>query len=240
MSISRRKFTKITLLGGAAFATSSSIFFPKPAESLSLDFLIKDAKIRNVWEGLIAYAGVKLIDTIFSPSQSMRETISVAENNFSQQGFSNDKTPLGRIRDDSIIWGQERRAVDPFTQSSIPNPGITIVEENNPEPTQFTASTTVGIQTAMKVLKEQYKLSLGDVKDILMPTQEIFEDITTWHGDNDPTIGKNPHVGFTNYRSRVAEVTRRYDRVNPKLGRIQMSIDSPQFNGSIITNIKFT
>lgn len=79
MLLTRRNFTKVALLGGASFATSSGIFFPKPAESFSLDFLIEDARVRNVMVGLVAYAGVRLVDAVFSPRQETRPAITVAE-----------------------------------------------------------------------------------------------------------------------------------------------------------------
>ncbi|MGK7956471.1 MAG: hypothetical protein AB4063_14665 [Crocosphaera sp.] len=98
----------------------------------------------------------------------------------------------------------------------------------------------MGINTASKVLKEQEGFSPTEVGELLLPTQELFEDITTWQGDNDPSIGKNPNVGFTVYRSKGAEVTRRYDRISPELGKIQVQIDSPSYKGIIITNVQFS
>ena len=237
MYLSRRKFTQVSLLTGASFATSVSFFFPKPVEAFSLDFLIKDASVDNVFTGLIAFAGIKIIDSLFPSTQP--PAITVAENKFDQKGFNKAKTPYGRIKDDSVIWGQEKIETDPLIKSNVPNPGFAIAEEDNPEPILFTASTTVGIRTAMKVLKKEYKFSTNQINEILIPAREDFTDITTWQGDRDPAIGNNPNVGFTSYVAQNADVLRRYERLNSKLGQITMNINSPICKTNITTNVKF-
>ncbi|MDJ0600851.1 MAG: twin-arginine translocation pathway signal protein [Crocosphaera sp.] len=242
MTLSRRKFTKLALLSGASSATSSGIFFPKPAESFNLDFLIKDATSRQMFAGLIVYAGVKLIDTAFPPKPTTEKVITVAQNTLTENGFTEQRTEYGEIRDQSIIWGDEKQEFDPDISSNIPNPGFAIA--NNLDyyvpPSIFTASTVVGINTASKVLKEQHGLYPTEVGELLLPTHEISEDIGTWQGDNDPSIGNNPKAGFTIYRAKGAEVTRRYDRISEKLGKIQMYIDSPNYRGTITTNVRFS
>ena len=242
MTLNRRKFTKLALLSSASCTTSSGIFFPKPAESLNLDFLIKDASSRKMLTGLVVYAGVKIIDTVFTPKPATEKAITVAQNTLTENGFTEQRTEYGKIRDQSIMFGDEKREFDPDSRSHIPNPGFAIANDLDGyiPPSIFTGSTVVGINTASKVLKEQYGFSPTEVGELLLPTQEIFEDITAWEGDNDPSIGKNPNVGFTIYRAKGAEVTRRYERMSPQLGKIQMYIDSPSYRGTITTNVKFS
>ncbi|MBD1933068.1 MULTISPECIES: hypothetical protein [Cyanophyceae] len=46
MALNRRKFTRIALIGGASFAASSGIFFPKPSEAFILGFLLRGLTAR--------------------------------------------------------------------------------------------------------------------------------------------------------------------------------------------------
>ena len=242
MTLNRRQFTKLALLSSASCATSSGIFFPKHAESLNLDFLIKDASSRKMLTGLVVHAGVRIIDRIFTPKPATEKAITVAQNTLTENGFREQRTEYGKIRDQSIMFGDEKREFDPDSRSHIPNPGFAIANDLDyyVAPSISTASTVVGINTASKVLKEQHRFSPTEVGELLLPTQELFEDITTWQGDNDPSIGNNPNVGFTVYRSKGAEVIRRYDRISPELGIIQVQIDSPNYKEIITTNVKFS
>jgi hypothetical protein len=241
MTINRREFTKLALLGSASFTASSGIFFPKPAEAFSLDFLIDQATTNKVFANLLTYAGVKAIDAIFAPPA--QTAINTTQQKLEQEGFNQNKTKYGQVSDANVMWGQEKQESQQNLGLNInaPNPGFAVqnTEDYYAKPALFTASTSVGIDNASQILAQQQKLSPEQVKDILIPWQEVFEDITSWQGDKDPTIGNNPNVGFTAYRARQGEVTRRYDRVSPELGIITFFINSHLFNGSITTNVKF-
>jgi hypothetical protein len=240
MTINRREFSKLALLCSASFA-SSGIFFPKPAEAFSLDFLVDRATTRNVFASLLTYAGIKAVDAIFTPST--QTVINTTQQKLEQQGFKQNKTKYGKVSDADIIWGQERQESQQNLGLNIvaPNPGFAVqnTQDYYAKPALFTASTSVGIDRAAQILARQQKLSPEQVKDVLIPWQEVFEDITSWQGDKDSTIGNNPNVGFTAYRARQGEVTRRYDRVSPELGIVTFFIDSYLFNGTITTNVKF-
>lgn len=241
MTINRRKFTKLAILGGASWGASRGIFFPKPAEAFSLDFLINQATTRNVFNNLLTYAGVKTIEAIFAPPT--QTAIDTTQAKLEQEGFKQNKTKYGQVSDTNVMWGQERQESQHNLGLNLiaPNPGFAVqnTQDYNAKPALFTASTSVGIDRAATILTQQQKLSPNQVQDILIPWQEIFEDITSWQGDRDPSIGNNPNVGFTAYRARQGEVTRRYDRVSPELGIITFFIDSQMFNGTITTNVKF-
>jgi hypothetical protein len=242
MNLDRRKFTKLAILGGTSFVASSGILFPKPAESFSLDFLVNNATTRNVFSNLLAYAGLKVIDAIFDPPA--QTVINTTEQKLEREGFNQNKTKYGQVSDTNVIWGQERQENQQNLGLNInaPNPGFAVqnTKDYYGKPALFTASTSVGIDRASTILAQQQKLSPEQIKDILIPWQEVFEDITSWQGDKDPTIGNNPNVGFTNYRARQGEVTRRYDRVSPELGIITFFVNSHLFNGTITTNVKFS
>ena len=241
MTINRRKFTKLAVFGAASCATSSGIFFPKPAEAFRLDFLIDKATSRNVFANLLTYAGVKVIDKIFAPSE--QSVINTTQQKLEQEGFNQNQTDYGKISDTNVIWGQERLESQQNLGLDInaPNPGFAVQNTKNyyAKPALFTASTSVGIDSALKILAQQERLSPEQVQDLLIPWQEVFEDITSWQGDQDPTIGNNPNVGFAAYRARQGEVTRRYDRVSPELGIVTFFINSHLYNGTITTNVKF-
>ena len=51
--LDRRKFTKLAILGGTSVAVSSGIFFPKPTEALSFDFLLKQEELLNIFFDLV-------------------------------------------------------------------------------------------------------------------------------------------------------------------------------------------
>ncbi|MEL6440646.1 MAG: twin-arginine translocation pathway signal protein [Cyanobacteria bacterium J06621_8] len=241
MTINRRKFTKLALFGTASCAASSGIFFPKPAEAFSLDFLIDKATSRNVFASLLTYAGVKAIDAIFAPPT--QTAINTTQQKLEQEGFEQNQTEYGQVSDTNVMWGQERQESQHNLGLNIvaPNPGFAVqnTQDYYAKPALFTASTSVGIDSASKILAQQQRLSPEQVKDILIPWQEVFEDITSWQGDRDPTIGENLNVGLTAYRARQGEVTRRYERVSPELGIVTFFVDSHLFNGVITTNVKF-
>ncbi len=86
----------------------------------------------------------------------------------------------------------------------------------------------MGIKEASKYLKAQ-GLSPQEIEDSLIPWRSRFEDLTTWLGDNDDSIGPNKGVGLTQYETKLGLVTRRYDVLDPdkgKLGKIRMIIDA--------------
>lgn len=242
MTINRREFTKLALLGSASCAVSSGILFPKPAEAFTLDFLIAQATTRNVFANLLTYTGVKTVDAIFAPPT--QTVINTTQAKLEQEGFNQNKTEYGQVSEQSVLWGQERQESQQNLGLNIvaPNPGFAVqnTQDYEAQPALFTASTSVGIDGAAKILTQQQKLSPEQAKDVLIPWQEIFQDITSWQGDRDPTIGNNPNVGFTAYRARQGEITRRYDRVTAELGIITFFIDSYFFNGTITTNVKFS
>lgn len=241
MTINRRKFTKLALLGSASFATSSGILFPKPAESFELEFLIKNATTSNIFTNLLTNAGITIINFILD--SSAQKAINTTEKKFEQEGFNQNKTPYAQVRDANLIWGQQRQESQRNLGLNVnaPNPGFAVQNTKDyfAKPALFTASTSVGIDCAIKLLSQQEKLSPEQVKDIVIPWQEVFEDITSWQGDKDPTIGSNPNVGLTSYRARQGEVIRRYDRVSPELGIVTFFIDSHLFKGKITTKVKF-
>lgn len=242
MTINRRKFTKLTLLGGASIAASTGILFPKPVESLEIDLPISKATSINIFGALLTYAGVKIIDSILTPSTQSK--IENTEETLEQEGYNHNRTQNGTISDKSVIWGQEKSENQQIVglDKTAPNPGLAFQDTKDlfAPPKIITSSTSVGVKEAAQILSQQYKLTAAQIQDILIPWQENFEDITTWYGDLDPTIGSNPNVGFADYEAQQGHVFRRYERLEAGLGIVKFRIESPYFNGRIITNVDFT
>ncbi len=238
MSLNRRKFTKLAVLGGASAVTSSSIFFPKPAESSEIfDFLLGRKTTGNIFNDLILYAGVKLVNHIFSPPPVTQSAMTTAQQNFQEQGFTQNRTPNGTIRDTNLIWGTQKQ------EDVGPNPGFSIIQPSNNygiETAQFTGPTAVGIDRSSKVLADK-GFSPLEVADLVFPWRETYEDWSSWSGDYDPETGKQiKGISFAEYETRGnAIVTRRYERLEPNLGRVIMRIQSRKYTGKIVTNVKF-
>ena len=76
-----------------------------------------------------------------------------------------------------------------------------------------------------------------------MPWRVNFEDWATWEGDKDPTIGRRANVSLANYRTRLGEVIRRYELLEPGkngLGKITLIVKTAnQPDREIITQVKF-
>ena len=242
MTISRRKFTKLTIIGGASVAASSGIFFPKPAESLEINIPISKASSSNIFGALLTYAGVKIIDAVLSPPAQSK--VDNAEETLEQEGYNQNRTQNGTISDRDVIWSQEKQENQQLVglDKIVPNSSVAIqdTEDLFVPPKIFTSSTSLGVSEVSAILAQQHKLTSEQIKDILIPWQENFEDITTWYGDLDPTIGKNPNVGLTDYEAQQGHVLRRYERLEAGLGRVKFNIESPYYNGRITANIDFS
>ncbi|MEM8723055.1 MAG: hypothetical protein AAGE84_27850 [Cyanobacteria bacterium P01_G01_bin.39] len=247
MSIYRRKFTKITLLGGASFAASSGILFPKPAESFEINLPIGKATSSNIFEGLLAYAGVKIIDAILDPPT--QSVIQGTEQELEQEGFNQNRTSNGKLGDSNVIWGQDRtESQQPVgLNKSVPNPGFAI--QNTKDlfqfPKIFTASTSVSLEQATEILFKQVKLMPEQIQDLIFPWSSNdnfeFSDVTSWLGNQGSSASDNSSdTGLINYRTRQGQVARRYERLEAGLGRVKFDIESPLYNGRIITYVDFT
>lgn len=247
MTINRRKFTKLTLLGGASFATSSGILFPKPAESFEINLPIGKATSSNIFEGLLAYAGVKIIDAIFDPPT--QSVIQGTEQELEQEGFNQSRTSNGKLGDTSVIWGQDKsESQQPVgLDINVPNSGFAIqnIKDLYQFPKIFTASTSVSLGKATEILSKQAKLMPDQIQDLIFPwsSNENFEfyDISTWLGDEDTSASNHSsNTGLINYRTRQGQVARRYERLEAGLGRIKFDIESSLYNGRIVTYVDFT
>ena len=232
--LNRRKFTKLAILGGTSVAVSSGIFFPKPTEALSFDFLLKQEELLNIFFDL-----VRAIAAYLNPELAsyIEPTVQAVNAKFIQNGYTQKPTPFAQRgaggRNSNPFWGTYKN------EKIALNPGLATVGVNNDILSKaiFTGPTTVGIKLAADYLASK-GLSPDEIDGSLMPWRSRFEDWTTWEGDQDQTIGPNKNVGLTQYETRLGLVTRRYDALDPssgKVGRIKMTIEAFNQPRRIIT-----
>ncbi|NES02231.1 MAG: Tat pathway signal protein [Okeania sp. SIO2F4] len=229
--LDRRKFTKLAILSGTSLAASSGIFFPKPTEAQSFDFLLTDENIKNIFFDLVRAIAAKLNPELAFDIES---TVKAVNTKFFDHGYTQNQTPFAQrgagSRNNNPLWGRYKN------EAIAPNFGLANVDTSGKEAT-FTGPTIVGIKVAADYLAAE-GLSPDEIDSSLMPWRSRFEDWTTWLGDNDPTIGPNPGVGLTQYETRLGLVTRRYDALDPssgKVGKIRMTIEAANQPRRVIT-----
>jgi len=231
MSISRRKFTRMALLGSASFTASSGIFFPKPAQAHSVDFPVKKLSVRLVFGELLNSAGGKIIGSVESPPVNQDEAwaIKSAEQKFVQRQFVQNGTPLAKAGAGNVgnlLWGRQKQ------ETLGPNAGFGFVQKYQDSVTaaQITGPTMTGIHLSNQFLVDQ-RLTPSEIAGSLLPVRSQFDDWGTWEGDDDPAMGRKTGVGFTQYRTALGEVTARYELVEPGhngFGRIYLIIEAAE------------
>lgn len=217
--LNRRKFIRNTAVGTAAFAGGSGIFFPKPAISASINYLLSkdgpsDAVLRTLTTSNIAQGASETLPPMTDPA--IVRVVQDVQTRFVQDNFTDNQTPftkrLGNVN--NPLWGQQRN------ETLGPNPGFGTVQirRNRAEPIAFTGSTTAGIDRAILILSdEQYQAD--ELDNALMPVRERFEDWGTWAGDVDPSTGEIINTtSLTNYETRFGSVLRRYTVEEPGPG----------------------
>jgi hypothetical protein len=241
MSINRRKFNRMALLGGASFATSSGIFFPKPAEAYELEFPLKALSAGKVFDDIIRYSSARAIPGILSPilqgranfeSQIEPEAASVirsADQVLVNRQFTKNRTELaksGAGAATSLLWGRQRQ------ENLGPNVGFGFVQkyEDSFTDAKISGPTMTGIYNAQKVLVDQ-RLTPDEIAGSILPVRSQLDDLGSWAGDSDPSVGRNPRVGFTQYQTASGIVTSRYDLVVPGpkgFGKVQIMIEAAE------------
>lgn len=229
MTISRRKFIKTIAFSSTSFATSSGIFFPKPAEAYSINYLLSDGTANNVFKNIIQNAIASGISEK-PPSDLNRAVLSIVQStqaDFTRRQFNQAQTPFAKRlnNQNNPLWGRQKQ------EDAGPNPGFATIQtvENQVSAVTFSGSTTIGIDRAIKILAADAKLSPSELDGSLIPVREQFEDWGTWAGDVDPRTGKYLGASITTYATRLGEVTRRYDVIEPGKrgsGNIQFTIES--------------
>lgn len=253
MSINRRKFNRIALLGGASFATSSGIFFPKPAEAYSLEFPLKALSAGKVFDELLRYSAARAIPGVLSPILQGRSNfenqiepgaasvIRSADKVLVNRQFTNNRTELARAGTGaatSLLWGRQRQ------ENLGPNVGFGFVQkyEDSFTDAKISGPTMTGIYNAQKVLVDQ-RLTPDEIAGSLLPVRSTLDDLGSWAGDNDPSVGLKSGVGFTQYQTASGMVTSRYDLVVPGpngFGTVQIIIEADeQPRRNITITVKF-
>lgn len=217
MTLNRRKFTRNILLGSASFATTSSFFFPRPAETYNLDdFQLSQATSGNIFNSILNFTDLQSLGNTLPPIDSAIEaTVQITEDEFVRREFVQGKTPFAQANlgfEAGVLWGRQKQEV------LGPNPGFATAQKIQGEPirTAFSGSTTVGLHGAVQILNDE-NLSPSDISRFIIPTRVQFEDWGTWEGDAAP--GSEPtQSSVTNYRTRTGEVTRFYELKEPGPG----------------------
>ncbi|MFP4102421.1 Tat pathway signal protein [Coleofasciculus sp.] len=253
MTINRRQFTRMVVLGSGSFASTSGIFFQKPAEAFSLNFLLKDLSARGVFNDILRYTAARLISGILSPlledksdftnpiEPGAASVIRSVDNGLVQHQFTRNRTELMQARSgtaNSLLWGRERQ------DNWGPNVGFGFVQEYQDTPSSaiITGPHMTGIHQATKVLQAE-GLTPHEIRGSTLPIRSNFDALGGWEGDNDPSVGLNPGVGFTQYRTSLGEVTSRYDLIEPGpggFGRVQTTVEAGgQPRRNIFVTVRF-
>jgi hypothetical protein len=231
MTLTRRNFLKVSALSGASFVTTSSLFFQKPAEAYSINYLLSNATVDSIFNNIVQTAIATDITETLTPDLNPIITAAVqsTQAEFTQREFNIDQTPYAQrlSNRNQPIWGRQKQ------EEVGPNPGFGTIQivRNRATPIAFSGSTTVAIDRAVAILSSDARLSPVELDGSLIPIREQFEDWGTWTGDIDPRTGRFLGTSLTNYQTRLGEVTRRYQVVEPGpggFGVIQMVIESGQ------------
>ena len=219
MAQTRRKFIRNAAAGTAAFAGGSGIFFPKPAISASINYLLSadgpsDAVLRTLTKSNIAQDSSATLPPTTEPA--IVRAVESVQTRFTADAFTENQTPftkrLGNVN--NPLWGQQRN------EALGPNPGFGTVQiqRNRVDPITFTGSTTAGIDRAILLLTDE-NYTASELDNALIPVQERFEDWGTWAGDVDPNTGEIiSTTSLTNYETRFGSVLRRYTVEEPGPG----------------------
>lgn len=219
MKQTRRKFLKNVAAGTATFAGTSGIFFPKPAISSTINYLLSadgtsDAVFNtftasNVAQGASASLPPETDPAIVNVVQDVQARL-VADS------FTENQTPFSKRLNNvnRPLWGRQRN------ESLGPNPGFGTVQiqRNRVEPIAFTGSTTAGIDRAILILSDENYTS-EELDNALLPVRERFEDWGSWAGDVDPNTGEIiSTTSLADYETRYGSVLRRYTVEQPGPG----------------------
>lgn len=215
MTINRRKFTQLAVLGGASLITTSStsgIFFPKPAEAFIFGLLLRSLSSRAVFGGLLRFTAGRLARGLFGPTQEEMLAIQLADRDFVERRFSDNRTEIARTQT-NVFWGQQRQ------DRLGPNIGFGFVQkyQDTVSTAKITGPTMVGINAATQILSQQ-GLSPREIADSLLPSYSQYDDWCSWEGDTFPNAQTNRSTCFTSYRTAFGEVTSRYDLIQPGAG----------------------
>jgi len=224
MSFSRRKFNRLALMGGASFATSSSIFFPKPAEAYATDFSLRDFSTGNVFNRLQRLSAARSIPGVLTPilqggssssGQIQPEAVSVirsADRVLVNQQFTQARTELaqaGRGNTPSLLWGRQRR------ETLGTNVGFGFVQEYQDQFTdaKISGPAMAGIHNVQAILADQ-RLTPDEIAGSVLPVRSTFDDLGSWMGE------EGSGVSFTQFRTALGLFTARYDLIQPGAGGV--------------------
>lgn len=216
----RRKFIKTAAISGAAMAGGSGIFFPKPANSYTINYVLSlDGRSDAVF-GTMAQANVAREASESLPPETDQAVINVVQEvqtSLQERNFTDNQTPfsrrLGNVN--QPLWGQQRN------EGLGPNPGFgtTQIKRNFVTPISFTGSTTAGIDRAMLILGNDENLNAQELDSALIPTESLFEDWGTWAGDLNPQTGEIISTNsVATYETKYGIVTRLYTADEPVPG----------------------
>ncbi|MFB2835679.1 Tat pathway signal protein [Floridanema evergladense] len=242
MSINRRKFSQLAILGGASLATSSSIFFPKPAEAFFFSLFLRALSSRAVFGSLVRFVAGRIIrgaiSEPFGPSEKELLAIQLADRDFVERQFRENKTEFARAQT-NIFWGQQRQ------DKWGPNVGFGFVQKYQSEisTAKITGPTMAGIHVATQALAK-HGLSPNEIADSILPVLSQVDDWCSWEGDSFPDATGNRNVCLANYRTVLGEVTSRYDLIQPGpggRGNVELIIEAGgQPRRNIIVEVKFS
>lgn len=249
MSFNRRKLARLVFWGSTSFLSTSSIFFPKPAETYQLTFQLSNKRSRSINKNTLNLPSEKDISLIDATSdqifgnitqntdlqrigkdlppvnQPIRSTVESIENEFIHRQFIEGKTFFAKT-DISLrpgfLWGRQKQ------ERVGPNAGLATVQFDQETgeliTANFSGAITVGIAGSTDILTDQ-KISPSDISKLLIPS----ENPTGSSGFADWLNWEESAVNTLSYRTRRGEVFRRYNLIEPGYGGfgiIEISIES--------------
>ncbi|MEM6449148.1 MAG: hypothetical protein AAF703_02430 [Cyanobacteria bacterium P01_D01_bin.105] len=225
----RRQFTKSLVLGATA-SSFTSLIFPKAAEAHSYDYILSDRDVRATLMDLINIIDFLLV----SRGGSMYRSAVVNDINsqFASYGYDYGQ-PI-------IAAKQSSSAVGRFSNTPValsPGLGIGQVANSRASTAFFTGPTVIGMQKAAEYLRNQ-GLSSQSIEDSITPVRSRYRDMATWFGDQGAAIGLDPSVGLSQYDTKLGQVIRRYDAIDPygsNVGRVSMTIEAANQPRRVIT-----
>ncbi|MFN5854838.1 MAG: Tat pathway signal protein [Pseudanabaenaceae cyanobacterium] len=215
MGISRRQFLHSAMKGGTALvaATSTGIFFPKPAEAFILGMVLRSLAARAVFSTIRLHSAGQNVSILGGLSEEEKLQIQLADQEYVERAFTRDRTELARVPE-SVYRGYERM------DNWGPNVGFAFTQRVD----SYTSAAKVSGPTMAALYKAvermgQSGISSDIIADSMLPLRSQVDDRSDWMD----------YSSSSNYRTALGEVTSTYELVQPGrggYGNVELIVDA--------------